>query len=128
MPTVDSPEFLSRFVTSSRWIRADQTVKPDAFIPYPYPDLSVTRHKNNSESQIWEVGKKIVNSRPEPPTLYGRADLTAGEVRKAKLEVEAQPDQTNPNHAVIIGWPTDKPSQKIRAQELAVVARFRPTP
>ncbi|MCI0540739.1 MAG: hypothetical protein L0Z50_36535, partial [Verrucomicrobiales bacterium] len=112
------------FVTSSGWVRSNQTVKPDAFIPYPYPDLSVTRHKDLSESEIWRIGQAIANARPAK--LRGRADVTAMQVRQRKLEVEARPIPENPKHASITGWPPDKPSQKSFAQELAAVARFVP--
>jgi hypothetical protein len=125
MPAIDNSELLARFVTSSRWYRAiDQSVKPDAFIPYPYPDLSVTRHAGFSESRLWEIGQGIVEAVPRRPTLHGRADVTAGDVRTTNLQIEPRPEPMNPNHADIIGWPSDKPSQKARAQQLAAVAHF----
>jgi hypothetical protein len=122
-------ELLARFITSSGWIRkSDQTVKQDAFVPYPYPDLSVTRHKGLSNDQLWRVGQAIAEARPA--TLYGRADVTAQQVRGHRLQVEARPVPENLNHATIIGWPPDKPSQKSFAQELAAVASYvsKPTP
>jgi hypothetical protein len=115
-------EKLARFITFSRWVRSDRTVRPDAFIPHPYPDLSVTRHRDLSESQLWKIGEDVVRFRKPPPSLYGRADVTVGVVHAAMLRVEAQPVPENVNHAGIIGWPSDKPGQKIRAQELAAAA------
>jgi hypothetical protein len=130
MSTVADPELLARFIPYRRWIRSsDQTVRQDAFIPYPQPELSITRHNNLSEAEIWEVGKAIVEVPVEPPrTLHGRADFIAGHVRFIKLRVDADPMPENPNHAIIVGWPPDKPSQKILAQELAAGARFVPKP
>lgn len=126
-PSVKNSELLARFITSSKWFRpSNQTVKQDAFIPYPYPDLSVTRHKSISEQEIWKVGQEISDVRPA--TLYGRADVSAEEVRKQKLTVEPRPVPENLNHACILGWPIDKPAQKILALELAAVARFVPKP
>ena len=122
-PLVSPEEVLARFITSSRWIRSsDQTVKQDAFIPYPYPDLSVTRHKDLSFDDLWRIGQEVAIARPA--TLYGRADVSAEQVRKQKLHVEPRPVPENVNHATIIGWPPDKPSQKSFAQELAAVARY----
>ena len=120
---VTSDEQLSRFILFNNWIRkSDQTVKPDAFIPHPYPDLSVTRHKSLTEQQLWQIGQVIADSRPA--TLYGRADIQTSNVRRQGLEVEPKPVTNNQNHANIIGWPTDKPTQKIIAQELAAKANF----
>ena len=122
-PIVAAEELLARFITSSSWIRkSDQTVTQNAFIPHPYPDLSVTRHKDLSHGQLWRIGQEVANARPA--TLYGRADVTATEVRRQKLEVEPRPVPENLNHASIIGWPADKPAQKSFAQELAAVARY----
>jgi|SRR5580658_9034405 hypothetical protein len=124
MSTIADSELLARFITFRAWYRTnDQTVKPDAFMPYPQ-SVSVTRHEGISDSKIWEIGQAIVDSQPQPRTLHGRADLMTADVRRAGLEVEERPEQTNPNHAEIIDWPRDKPSQKIRAQKLAAVARF----
>jgi hypothetical protein len=121
-PSIKNEELLARFVTSSKWFRSNQTVRQDAFIPHPYPDLSVTRHKSLSEPEIWKIGQEISDARPA--TLYGRADVSAEEVRKQKLTVEPRPTPENLNHACILGWPADKPAQKILALELAAVARF----
>jgi hypothetical protein len=121
--SLGAEELLARFITSSGWIRkSDQTVKQDAFIPHPYPDLSVTRHKDLSAERLWCIGQGIADSRPA--TLYGRADVAAQHVRRLKLQVEARPVPDNLNHASITGWPPDKPSQKSFAQELAAVARY----
>jgi len=126
VPSVTNEEWLARFITSSSWIRkTGQTVKQDAFIPHPYPDLSVTRHRDLSEEEIWRIGKQVAEARPA--TLHGRADITAGDVRRNKLDVEPLPVPENLNHASIIGWPRDKPAQKSFAQELAAVAHFKPT-
>ena len=124
---ITSAEQLARFILFSRWIRSSdsvRTVKPDAFIPYPYPDLSVTRHKNLSEQGLWHIAQDIADARPA--TLYGRADIRADEARRQSLDVEPRPVANNPNHAAVIGWPVDKPAQKIIAQELAAKANFVP--
>ena len=35
------------------------------------------------------------------------------------LSVEAKPIPENPNHADVINWPGDKPTQKMKAVEIA---------
>ena len=120
---VANDELLARFVLRSDWIRADQTIRQNAFIPHPYPDLSVTRHKQLSEKQIWSVGRDVATARKH--TLYGRADVSTVNVRQQSLAVEPQPVQGNPNHATITGWPADKAAQKIIALELAAASTYR---
>nr|WP_281722468.1 hypothetical protein [Nitrosomonas nitrosa] len=125
-PVTDS-EVLARFVLFRGWIRSsNSTVKPDAFIPYPYPypDLSVTRHISLSVKEIWQIGQAVADSRPA--TLYGRADIQALHVRRQSLRIV--PTSEPRNHANITGWPNDKPAQKIIAQELAAVAHYLANP
>lgn len=121
---VASNEQLARFVLSSRWIRADQTIKPDAFMPHPeYLDVSVTRHTNLTEGQIWGAGENIAARQTR--VLLGRADLAAATARLHALEVSQAPTPDNRNHAIIAGWPADKPAQKIIALELAAASVYR---
>jgi len=118
---VSDEECLARFILFYKWVRNDQTVRPDAFIPHPYPNLSVIRHTGLSTDELWQVGQCIADSRSL--TLYGRADIQALEVKKRSLCI--QPTSTPKNHANIIGWPVNKPAQKMIAQELAAVASFK---
>lgn len=119
-PVADD-EVLARFVLSRRWIRSSNgTVKPDAFIPYPWPDLSVTRHIGLSIEEIWQIGQTVADSRPA--TLYGRADIRALSVTNQSLQIV--PTREPKNHANITGWPKDKPVQKIIALQLAADACY----
>lgn len=121
---VADDECLARFILFSKWIRrSDQTVKPDAFIPYPYPDLSVTRHIDLSVEALWKMGQDVADARPA--RLYGRVDIYAYAVRRQHLRIDPAPAPNNPNHANINGWPADKPAQKIIAQQLAADAVYR---
>ncbi|MGI9168186.1 MAG: hypothetical protein ACR2G5_17685 [Pyrinomonadaceae bacterium] len=61
---VSDDEWLARFILFRNQIRRDQTVKQDAFIPYPYPDLSVTRRLGLTDNELWELGQEFANSRP----------------------------------------------------------------
>ena len=56
---VTSDEQLARFILHRSHLRQDRTIKPDAFIPHPWPDLSVTRHLQLSETELWHVGRKV---------------------------------------------------------------------
>ena len=58
LPPIADDELVARFVLFSKWIRDDKTVRPDAFIPHPYPNLSVTRHRELSEFALWQIGQK----------------------------------------------------------------------
>jgi len=101
-------------------------LRPDVFIPYPYPELSVTRHLHLSQDELWMTGAVVATTRSLP--LIGRADLVVASVRGEALEVRSDPIPENPNHAVVIGWPREKPSQKIIAQRLSRAARFVAAP
>ena len=119
-------EKLARFLVFKRWVRSDKTVKPEAFIPHPYPNLSVTRHIGLSDSNIWEIGNDVANRRSLP--LLGRADFQVTIIKKQKLSITPDPSTENPNHANIIGWPEEKPAQKIKALEIAKDTNFIPSP
>jgi hypothetical protein len=120
LPTVDPDEWLARFIHYQRYIRQDRTIRPDAFIPYPYPDLSVTRHLQLSEIQLWEIGQDV--ARQVGQTLRGRADVQVSVFRRQELNVVEAPLVENPNHANVTGWPAEKPAQKVIAQQIAAAA------
>jgi hypothetical protein len=122
-----APEtLLARFITSAKWVRQNRTVKPDAFIPPKDLQFSVTQHLNLSSTELWQIGQKIVAeiSKTRTAELAGRADVSAGEFSLQNLRSEPAPSADNPNHVHVVGWPSDKPAQKIIAQELAALARF----
>ena len=123
LPEVSRDENLARFITVEKWVRADNSIRSDAFMPPKDLNLSVTRHLFLSEADLWSVGKKVVDAISEKRLcgLHGRADITVDDVRRQTLTVEADPVVGNPNHAHISGWP-DKPAQKNIAQRLAALA------
>lgn len=122
--TIPPDKRLARFILFSDWIRQDNTVKPDAFMPHPkHLDVSVTQHRNLTDQQIWERGKAIATQTKK--TLHGRADLAASSVQAASLKLRDDPTDNNPNHALIYGWPADKAAQKSIAQQLAAASIFR---
>ncbi len=117
-------ELLARYITSSKWFhKQDQTVKQDAFIPHDDPlELSVTRHLNLIENDIWNIGRRIAGGMSR--TLHGRADVRTVHVIAQRLSVVPKTEDNNPNHANIVNWPLDKDARKMRALEIARVARF----
>ena len=121
-------ELLARYITFSKYIRKDQTLRQDAFIPpLKFPlELSVTRHLNLSENDIWDIGKTVAAGKE--CNLHGRADVEASHVTAQSLNVVPHPVPNNPNHANIVGWPLDKDVRKMRALEIARVARFVANP
>lgn len=129
---IPDTELLARFILFSAHVRADGTLRPDPFIPHPHPDLSVTRHAELPEGMIWghghavasEVALKLKRQLP----LLGRADVSAFDFRKQKLRLEPAPTPGNDHHVNATGWPADKASQKIIAQEIAACAGFLPAP
>ena len=123
---VPEEELLARFILQSNHYRADGTVKADAFIPYPLPDFSVTRHIALSEVQLWEAGETVAMEVSK--TLYGRADLRVEAFTSVALTVRQDPIPGNPNHANVTGWPPEKPAQKSKAQEIAAKAAFIKAP
>jgi hypothetical protein len=126
VPEVASDETVARYVLYSRHVRADQTVRADAFIPHPYPDMSVTRHYLATEAELWQVGENIASGRGL--TLYGRGDVQVEAIRGQNLEIVPDPIDGNPNHANVTNWPAEKAEQKIIAAELAKRADYRPKP
>lgn len=60
---VASDERLARFILHRSHLRQDWTVKPDAFIPHPWPDLSVTRQLQLSEPELWNIAKIVASKR-----------------------------------------------------------------
>jgi hypothetical protein len=128
LPPISSGELLARFITVDKWVRADRTVRQDAFIPPRDLQLSVTRHVNLAEAELWNIGQRVADQVAKIPKapLYGRADLRVAQVAAQNLNTDPAPLADNPNHAHITGWPTEKPAQKLIAQELAAAAVFRP--
>jgi hypothetical protein len=119
---ISDNEILARFVVSNRWIRQDNTVKPETFIPYSHTELSVTRHIGLSIEQLWAIGRDMTVRRSL--SLHGRADISVSTVKGQELSVHSAPSVENLNHANIKGWPTTKSEQKIKALEIAKTAIF----
>lgn len=121
---VNDHERISRFLLFSRWFsREHRRVKPDAFIPHPRIELSVSCTDALSEEDIWPLGQLVIEQRADKVKLYGRGDLIARDVRTQKLEIKR--DDKPPRHANIIGWPNESRSaQRMMAIELAAASKL----
>lgn len=128
VPDVDPNELLARFVFSRRhFSRDNDRVKAGAFLPAPNGELSVNRHREATQAEIWQVGNQIAQTRET--TLYCRGDVLAATYASQRLGVEATPVEGNPNHANVVNWPMeDKAALKLIAEEIAVAAKFVPLP
>jgi hypothetical protein len=126
VPEVSEHEIVARFILQEGHVRADQSVKPNAFIPPENLRLSVTRHLSATEVELWAVANGVAIARAK--TLHGRADVGVSVCIGQNLSVHAAPVPGNPNHADICDWPADKPAKKVIAQELAAKARFKAVP
>ena len=124
MQPVTPDEQLARYILQNSHIRQDHTLRADLFIPHPYPDLSVTRHLTLTAPEIWFAGEEVALQTGK--TLKGRGDTKAQIYLGQKLRILADPVPGNPNHANVINWPADKPSQKILALEIAAQSTFIP--
>ncbi len=130
VPEVEPNELLARFILSRRHIRGSANgIKPEAFMPHPHADLSVTRHRDATEDEIWATGSAIASFRER--TLQGRGDVIANAFIKQDLSVLADPLlgradlPDNPNHANVTRWPKDdKDRQRLLALEIAKQARL----
>ena len=128
VPPVDDDELLARYVVNSNEFRkSDNTVRPKLFMPYKRVTLSVTRHRDCTEKDIWRLGFDIAKERG--CQLYGRADIIASACRFDPLNVISSPIESNPNHAEINGFPSKKEDQQSVALKLAAAAGRRiPSP
>ena len=113
VPPVENDESLARYVVSKSEFRSsDGTAKPTAFFPYPHLDASVTRHRDATQDEIWQVGQSVAQARGKGRTLYGRADINAVSCRNVNVDVIQAPIfPDNPNHADITGFPSAREDQ-----------------
>jgi hypothetical protein len=126
VPSVEPGEIVARFILFSRHFRSsDQTIRLDAFLPPPSLALSLTRHREVTEEELWREGGRVRDLR-EGATLYGRADVSESAFVEQGLRIEAKPIPENPNHADALNWPTDKSEQKSKALAIANKSLFVP--
>ncbi len=123
IPSISTEEMLARYITHKSEFRKDGTVKPTLFVPYKHVELSVNRHLECSEDEIWQFGIQVANRRSRK--LIARCDVEASAcTEKIALKVKASPlpKDNNPNHADIYGYPEEKSEQLSIAQKLVTYA------
>ena len=116
MKEVSHNEILARYLLDKGKVRADGTVRWNAFMPRN-GSTSVYRVSGLTEEENWDIGSHFV-AEPSGKPLLGRADLTASTVFANELKVH--PDGVpHPRHANIIDWPAEKDKQHDIALDLA---------
>jgi len=136
VPAVDLDETVARYVLASkvsRLVFEDGGAKPQLFYPYKHVDLSVNRHLDCTQEEVWRFGNGVAEHQGK--TLQGRFDISVNDCTIGSLKVEASqikdhpsgvPD--NPNHADVIGFPETKADQKVLGLNLAEKAGKRIPP
>ena len=94
VPDVTDDERLARFVMVQGVIRADGTLRHNEFLPPLSGKLSVMRHLQASDDEIWAEGREVARLRAKG--LFGRVDLGAGDCRSVGLRVIKSPLQADP--------------------------------
>lgn len=116
MSPVNPNELLARFIFhKSGFSSSKQKVAYAAFLPNSTGKTSVFRISKLPNNGIWNTGNAVAQKRGIP--VLGRADIQAAIVFDQELQID--PNDNPPGHADIIGWPTDKSKQKLKALELA---------
>jgi hypothetical protein len=129
---IDDEERLARIILTDKHVRKDArsenlTAKPEAFLPYKYVELSVIRHRELNEDELWKIGSEVAVKRARP--LVGRGDFLARDARAQNLDaVPAEGVEQPRNHAVVVGWPPEKPAQMLRAVQIAAAATYVAAP
>ena len=137
---VENDEHLARMILTDKYVVKDtktgkQKPKAEAFLPFSHVTLSVIRHREITEPELWEIGREVSSKREAGDKhgrkfpLVGRGDFLARNAREQKLDVKPVEGLGLPrNHADVIGWPSEKPAQMMRAIQLAACAIFVATP
>jgi hypothetical protein len=126
VPAVAVDETVTRYLMFGKWYRADETIKYEAFMPPDNLELSITRLRAATDSELWEIGRQVAQESNR--SLHGRADMPVGAFAVQNLQVRDDPFPGNPNHAKAVGWPTGKSQQMIIAKQIAATPGLRRIP
>lgn len=127
--TLDRAEVVARAILSKRWFNQQTSaLKPDAFEPPSDGNLSVTRHQQAGDRELWTRCRAVADMRNK--SLHGRADLSAAAVSNSRdgMSVLAAPRGHDPGHAHIVGWPPERAICLSVQVALAASAQFVPVP
>jgi hypothetical protein len=114
----EEAEPLARFLFSANDVRPDGTVRVDRFMPYKWVELSMSRHLSRPDEELWSVGDAVGKLLPTPGPCVARADVVALVFLRNGLQVVALATHEDPGHANVVGYPSDKPAQKLIALEV----------
>ena len=107
-------ERVSRFLFSRKndFSPSRKLVKPSAFDPYPYNELSVAHSTGLTEAEVWAVGE-LVREACGRPVVYACADIDVAHISEQKLRA-MRDDQPFQRHTNVLGWPSleNKDDQK----------------
>lgn len=132
VPPIRLDEIVTRFVLASRvskLVFENGEAKPQLFYPYKHVELSLNRHLDCTEDEIWQFGRRVAAHQAK--TLQGRFDICVADCTIDSLFVKATPipppDDVpmNPYHADIVGFPEAKADQKVLGLKLADKAAKR---
>ena len=118
--SVMDDETVARFIFSSKHIRQDRSIKHEAFMPRRGEGLSVVRHDDMGDTELWAIGRAMEQGRVD--TLHGRTDVEAAAFVEQRLQVVAAPIELTPHHAEVRGWPDDKSARMLVAKMIAARA------
>ena len=129
---VEDGERIARIILIEKWVdRENMKPRPEAFLPYKHVELSVIRHRELTEGELWEIGREVSAMREAGDKfgrrfpLLGRGDFLARDARDLKLDVKSAEGSGLPrNHADVVGWPPEKPAQMMQAIKIAARATF----
>ena len=121
---------LARFVFNSNHIRANGTVKHQAFLPAKDGDTSVFCITGLTHADVWNIADSyVVPVRLKP--VKGSAEIISNDALEHNLTVTLS--EPPPKHANISNWPgglqptdEDKARRKQIAQRLAEIANWIP--
>jgi hypothetical protein len=116
---IDESAF-TRFIYHSRYLKDPY----NAFMPPPNGQLSVCQILGRSTERLWRLGSAVRRDR----RLRGRADFGSSAPELASPDLRLVIDHVGyRGHALVEGWPADKPRRMLVAKRLAQHAQVRPS-
>ncbi len=108
---------ISRFLFDGGHIRADKTIKHNAFTPPKNYRLSVYKTDTLTAAQIYQIGSQyVVPLRGKP--IKGVAQVHSGHVAAIGLAIDND-GVPHSRHSNIIGWFEDSTKDRLLAMKLA---------
>lgn len=111
MPAIPIPtDILTRYIRTDRYIKADNTVRYNAFMPANNNTTSVFNVTGLVDADIWAIAVNYISS------IVGRADIQAEDVTNEGLQLD--PNEPPVRHVDIIGWSEDKSQNQLKAKQI----------